>query len=370
MVFQLQRFVTALAQCHTDNHRIMKDNQLFPIEVDLSRGIFNYNTTGQMPTDEDCYEDDRGSSVDTSPRLITTVKKEVGESPSVVSGRELVGTASEVFSPSLLLDSGDREDLPKLERDLFDFFLDSPISLSANSSISSILKKSSDQPSKVVAESEFNPFECFEEIGASHGQSAGFEGWFGDDSDANNNSNAAVQDCPRNCYDLKDYTLPTATSNKDAPESSNLGDPTRDCVHLQDKNEFGASNNSNVLEGGDDLDEDFFFEAISSRFPSEEFIKDFMDGTQMDRNSKVDLSDKDEDVDNDDKMLKIEEDDKARGAMDARNQSDDIIHASVTDHNEATKDDNLIKDVVVCNHPQSAETLSDDDTLLVCIDSS
>ncbi|ESO07936.1 hypothetical protein HELRODRAFT_75092, partial [Helobdella robusta] len=38
-VFQLQRLVTSLARYQTENSTVMKDNQLFPIEVDLCKGV-------------------------------------------------------------------------------------------------------------------------------------------------------------------------------------------------------------------------------------------------------------------------------------------------------------------------------------------
>ena len=343
----------------------MKDNQLFPIEVDLSRGIFDYNTTGRMPADEDRCDEDEVSSVDTSPGFISTIKEEAEERPSVERDDELVEIGNDEFSRSLLLDSGDQEDSPKLEKDLFDFFLDSQIGLSANSSISSILKKSSEQHSKVPLESDFNPFESLEEkVALFRGKEGvqGFSGWFGDASDTNNNSNAAVQDSPRNCYKDKEHKLPGAKGD-DALESSNLGDPTSD-RHIHGKIEGVDSNNNGGLEAGDDLDEDFFFEAISSRFPSEEFIKDFMVGTRTSEIGKGDVSDKD---DNDDKMLEFEEDDKI--LTDAGNPSNDVSHPPAIDRDEASKDDALIEDAGVRGRSRSAEIQSDDDALLVCVDS-
>lgn len=52
--FQLQRLVKALSQYHTDCHVILEPTRnLFPIEVDLSQVSVKYNTTGQLPPEED-----------------------------------------------------------------------------------------------------------------------------------------------------------------------------------------------------------------------------------------------------------------------------------------------------------------------------
>lgn len=53
IVFQLQKFVTAMAKYHNDCHSVMKDAVVFPIEVDLSRGTFTYDMDNTFNDGED-----------------------------------------------------------------------------------------------------------------------------------------------------------------------------------------------------------------------------------------------------------------------------------------------------------------------------
>ena len=39
IVFQLQRFVTAVTEYHENSYAVLKEANVFPIEVDLTRGI-------------------------------------------------------------------------------------------------------------------------------------------------------------------------------------------------------------------------------------------------------------------------------------------------------------------------------------------
>jgi len=48
IVFQLQRLVTAMAKYHNECHAVLKDAEVFPIEVDLSRSTFTYDTIDQF----------------------------------------------------------------------------------------------------------------------------------------------------------------------------------------------------------------------------------------------------------------------------------------------------------------------------------
>ncbi|XP_064616079.1 PRKCA-binding protein-like isoform X1 [Liolophura sinensis] len=66
IVFQLQRFVSAMAKYHNDCHGVMKDAVVFPIEVDLSRGTFTYDTGEQFNDGED--EDDEEEEVNSDPK--------------------------------------------------------------------------------------------------------------------------------------------------------------------------------------------------------------------------------------------------------------------------------------------------------------
>ncbi|KAK3744538.1 hypothetical protein RRG08_056675 [Elysia crispata] len=66
IVFQLQKFVTAMAKYHTDCHEVMKGAVVFPIEVDLSRGTFTYDTANNFNDggDDDDEEDDDDEMLD------------------------------------------------------------------------------------------------------------------------------------------------------------------------------------------------------------------------------------------------------------------------------------------------------------------
>ena len=57
IVFQLQRLVNAMSRYHEDCFAVLQDtNDLFPIEVDLSRGTFTYDTSGQLTEEDDDAE--------------------------------------------------------------------------------------------------------------------------------------------------------------------------------------------------------------------------------------------------------------------------------------------------------------------------
>ena len=60
IVFQLQRLVTAMAKYHNECHAVLKDAEVFPIEVDLSRSTFTYDTANQFNdgTADDDDDDD------------------------------------------------------------------------------------------------------------------------------------------------------------------------------------------------------------------------------------------------------------------------------------------------------------------------
>lgn len=58
IVFQLQRLVTGMAKYHNECHAILKDAEVFPIEVDLSRSTFTYDTSHQFDDNEEEEEND------------------------------------------------------------------------------------------------------------------------------------------------------------------------------------------------------------------------------------------------------------------------------------------------------------------------
>ncbi|KAK7112730.1 PRKCA-binding protein-like isoform X2 [Littorina saxatilis] len=58
IVFQLQKFVSAMSKYHTDCDEVMAGAVVFPIEVDLTRGTFTYDTSGQFNDDQDEEEEE------------------------------------------------------------------------------------------------------------------------------------------------------------------------------------------------------------------------------------------------------------------------------------------------------------------------
>ncbi|XP_074647383.1 PRKCA-binding protein-like isoform X1 [Tubulanus polymorphus] len=53
IVFQLQRFVSAMSKYHTDCHSVLKEADVFPIEVDLSRSTFTYDKSNEFNDEDD-----------------------------------------------------------------------------------------------------------------------------------------------------------------------------------------------------------------------------------------------------------------------------------------------------------------------------
>ncbi|KAM4716625.1 PRKCA-binding protein [Anableps anableps] len=62
IVFQLQRFVSGMSRYYDDCYAVLKEADVFPIEVDLSRTMINYNSQSLSYTDED--EEDGGGGED------------------------------------------------------------------------------------------------------------------------------------------------------------------------------------------------------------------------------------------------------------------------------------------------------------------
>ncbi|CAI9723643.1 PRKCA-binding protein-like isoform X2 [Octopus vulgaris] len=52
IVFQLQRFVSAMSKYHSDCHSVMKEAVVFPIEVDLSRSTLTYDHSNDFNDDD------------------------------------------------------------------------------------------------------------------------------------------------------------------------------------------------------------------------------------------------------------------------------------------------------------------------------
>lgn len=79
IVFQLHRFITALDKYHKDCNDVMKEADIFPIEVDLTipmlRGI-GYNNAEDVDNENDeengndLYQDDQQDSISSQPKLV------------------------------------------------------------------------------------------------------------------------------------------------------------------------------------------------------------------------------------------------------------------------------------------------------------
>ncbi|ESN91862.1 hypothetical protein HELRODRAFT_187613 [Helobdella robusta] len=88
IVFQLQRLVSGLAKYHRESHEVLKKADVFPIEVDLSRGTFTYDTTGQYNDEEENHDDappaneSKGSQIESQSEFanstISTVNNNLG----------------------------------------------------------------------------------------------------------------------------------------------------------------------------------------------------------------------------------------------------------------------------------------------------
>ncbi|XP_023930055.1 PRKCA-binding protein isoform X3 [Lingula anatina] len=62
IVFQLQRLVTAMSKYHNDCQVVLKEADVFPIEVDLARSTFTYDTSNQFnDNEEDEEEEEEGT---------------------------------------------------------------------------------------------------------------------------------------------------------------------------------------------------------------------------------------------------------------------------------------------------------------------
>ncbi|ESO98636.1 hypothetical protein LOTGIDRAFT_226522 [Lottia gigantea] len=85
IVFQLQKFVSAMSKYHNECHAVMKEAIVFPIEVDLSRGTFTYDTSNQF--DEDGEDDDDEEDED-----LETVRAATESSDTITEFGDLIST--------------------------------------------------------------------------------------------------------------------------------------------------------------------------------------------------------------------------------------------------------------------------------------
>lgn len=60
IVFQLQRFVSGMSHYYDECYAVLKEADVFPIEVDLSRTTINYSSQSFSYTDEE--EEEEGGS--------------------------------------------------------------------------------------------------------------------------------------------------------------------------------------------------------------------------------------------------------------------------------------------------------------------
>ncbi|XP_063078382.1 PRKCA-binding protein [Engraulis encrasicolus] len=64
IVFQLQRFVSGMSRYYDECYAVLKEADVFPIEVDLSRTMINYGSQTQAYTDEDEEEEEEEAATD------------------------------------------------------------------------------------------------------------------------------------------------------------------------------------------------------------------------------------------------------------------------------------------------------------------
>lgn len=60
IVFQLQRFVSGMSRYYDECYAVLKEADVFPIEVDLSRTTINYGSQATSYGDEDEDEEEGG----------------------------------------------------------------------------------------------------------------------------------------------------------------------------------------------------------------------------------------------------------------------------------------------------------------------
>lgn len=63
IVFQLQRFVSGMSHYYDDCYAVLKEADVFPIEVDLSRTMMNYSSQSLSPYAGDEEEDEEEEEV-------------------------------------------------------------------------------------------------------------------------------------------------------------------------------------------------------------------------------------------------------------------------------------------------------------------
>ncbi|KAK6617136.1 PRKCA-binding protein [Polyplax serrata] len=90
IVIQLQRLVTGLAEFHSKSLELLKENSLFPVEVDLSRNAFQYECTSPVMTAED--DDDT---------LITEAEEASEELAAATTASALIGSGEEPLIPDI-----------------------------------------------------------------------------------------------------------------------------------------------------------------------------------------------------------------------------------------------------------------------------
>lgn len=60
IVFQLQRFVSGMSHYYDECYAVLKEADVFPIEVDLSRTMINYSSQSLSYTEDEEEEEDGG----------------------------------------------------------------------------------------------------------------------------------------------------------------------------------------------------------------------------------------------------------------------------------------------------------------------
>ena len=80
IVFQLHRFITALDKYHKDCNEVMKEADIFPIEVDLALPTLRGSTNDDQDDQDDENEEDNGDDLfHDEPQSLSSIQQKLTE---------------------------------------------------------------------------------------------------------------------------------------------------------------------------------------------------------------------------------------------------------------------------------------------------
>lgn len=90
IVLQLQKLISALSKFHNECHGLMKDNVLFPIELDLSKTCtFQYPDPTVSPYQDEDEEEEDDACIEASNELLLDMESEKAAEETKPSGNEV-----------------------------------------------------------------------------------------------------------------------------------------------------------------------------------------------------------------------------------------------------------------------------------------